>query len=445
MAKKRVMLVGALAAATLALSLAGCSSNSSSSNGGSTKGATLQYWASNQGTSLDNDKQVLTPVLADFTKQTGIKVNLTVIGWNDLQTKINTAITSGTGPDVVNIGNTWGPAFQATGAFVEFTGKNATAIGGTDKFATTALNAGSQADKTDKPTAVPLYGLAYGLYYNKALFSAAGIATPPATWEEFVSDAQKLTNKSAGVYGVAIAGASYTENVHFAFLTAAQNGGEFYNGSKPTFTSDAIVSGISRYLDLIGKDGVVNPDDAQKDSGSDPLTELAAGKAAMVLSQNNADATLLANGMTQADFGVTNLPWPDGTPAKNQISTFPAGIDIAVFKYTKNLDAALKFVKYMTSDSTQATLDKPYKALPVLKSAKPSFTDDATEAAVFTKAYNEQSKVLPQVSSEGDFESAVGKAVTNLIAEIAQGKTVSDSDIKQALADAQSTVEAAGN
>ena len=34
----------------------------------------MTYWASNQGTSLDNDKQVLSPELAKFTKATGIKV-----------------------------------------------------------------------------------------------------------------------------------------------------------------------------------------------------------------------------------------------------------------------------------------------------------------------------------------------------------------------------------
>ncbi|WP_027479137.1 ABC transporter substrate-binding protein [Gryllotalpicola ginsengisoli] len=439
MAKKRVMLVGALAAATVAIALSGCSSNSGSSD----KNVTLEYWASNQGTSLANDKKVLTPVLNKFTKQTGIKVNLTVIGWNDLQNKINTAISSNQGPDVVNIGNTWGPAFQASGAFVDLS-EHADAIGGLDKFATTALNAGSQKGKTDHPASVPLYGLAYGLYYNKALFKAAGITTPPTTWEEFVADAKKLTDPSKGQYGVAIAGASYTENVHFAFLTAAQNGAEFYDGDKPTFTSDAIVSGVQRYLDLIGKDKVVNPDDAQLDNGSDPLQELAQGKAAMVLSQNNADATLLSQGMKEGDYGVTNLPWPADTPAEDQISTFPAGINIAIFSYTQHLDQALKFVKYMTSEDTQATLDKPYKTLPVLKDASPSFTDDADEAKVFTTAYNEQSKVLPQVATEGDFESAVGKAVTNLIADIAQGKNVSASDIKKALSDAQTTVEAAG-
>lgn len=452
MATKRALLVGALAAASaIALTLSGCSGNSTSSpstssSGGTTSdsGVTLQYWASNQGSSLSNDVQVLTPVLKQFTAQTGIKVDLNVIGWNDLQTKITTAMSSGTGPDVVNIGNTWGPAFQASGAFVNFTGDNATAIGGTDKFATTAFDAGSQPDQTSNPASVPLYGLAYGLYYNKKLFAAAGIKSAPATWEQFVADAQKLTNKSKGVYGVGLAGASYTENIHFAFLTAAQEGGEFYNGTTPTFTTQPIISGIQRYLNLIGSDGVVNPADAQNANGSDPLNELASGKAAMVLSQNNADTTLKADGMSASDYGVAKLPWPAATPAANQISTFPAGINIAIFKYTKNLSAALKFVNFMTSASTQSELDKPYAALPVLKNATPSFTTNAQEAAVFTDAYNNHSKVLPQVATEGDFESAVGKAVTNLIAEIAQGKTVSTSDIQSALQSAQTTVQAAG-
>jgi multiple sugar transport system substrate-binding protein len=79
-------------AATVALSAmllgtAACSSGSSGSDGGSAGGkVTLKYWASNQGTSLANDKEVLTPVLAAFKKKTGIDVNMEVIGWPDLQT-----------------------------------------------------------------------------------------------------------------------------------------------------------------------------------------------------------------------------------------------------------------------------------------------------------------------------------------------------------------------
>jgi multiple sugar transport system substrate-binding protein len=89
-----------------------------------------------------NDKEVLTPVLADFTKKTGIKVNLEVIGWNDLQTRIQTAITSGQGPDALNIGNTWGVSLQATGGLLPFGAAEMKAIGGADKFVKAALETG---------------------------------------------------------------------------------------------------------------------------------------------------------------------------------------------------------------------------------------------------------------------------------------------------------------
>ena len=44
-----------------------------------------------------------------------------------------------------------------------------------------------------------------------------------------------------------------------------------------------------------------------------------------------------------------------------------AGINLSIFKNTKNPDGALKFVKFMTSKEQQKTLDKPFTALPVVK------------------------------------------------------------------------------
>src|SRR5205807_6553230 len=41
--------------------------------------------------------------------------------------------------------------------------------------------------------ALPLLADTYGLYYNKALFKAAGIAGAPKTMDELTADAKKLT------------------------------------------------------------------------------------------------------------------------------------------------------------------------------------------------------------------------------------------------------------
>ncbi|GAA4661193.1 sugar ABC transporter substrate-binding protein [Arthrobacter cryoconiti] len=427
----------AAAIAALAITATGCSggtSNSGSSDGG---GKTLTYWASNQGTSLDNDKAVLTPELKKFEDQTGIKVNLEVIGWNDLQTRIQTAVTSGQAPDVLNIGNTWAASLQSTGAFMPFDSAAFDAIGGKDKFVKTAMDTGGMPGQD--PTSVPLYGLAYGLYYNKAMFADAGL-TPPTTWEEMAADATKLT--SGDKYGFSLAAGSYTENSHFAFINAAQNGADFFDSAgKPTFASDGVVDGISRYLDLMQTNKAVNPSNAQYDNGTQAINDFATGKAAMILSQNNADSSIASQGMKNDAYGVVAFPAPKGG---KQIATMVAGINMSIFKNTKNKDAALQFVKFMTSEATQGTLDKSFAALPVLNGVTPSFTDNAAEAKTFSDIYSNKSKPLPLVAAEDQFESTVGKAMNQMFATIASGGTVSKADIKAALTTAQQAVEAAG-
>ena len=432
-------LVAAVAVSALGVSLAACGGNDSGDNstGGGGGNATLTYWASNQGTSLDNDKQVLTPVLEKFTQETGVKVNLEVIGWNDLQTRIQTAITSGQAPDVVNIGNTWAASLQATDAFLPFDGDAMDAIGGKDKFVPTALATGGK-EGTD-PTSVPLYGLAYGLYYNKAMFAAAGLQ-PPKTWEEMVTAAQKLTNPAKKQWGMALAAGSYTENVHFAFINAAQNKADWFNADgKPTFTGDGNVQGVLRYLDLMQKDKVANPSNAQYDNGTKSVNDFATKKVAMVINQNNADSSIVANGMKAGEYGVVPFPAPSGG---EQVASHVAGINLSIFKNTKSKDAALKFVKYMTDANTQTTLGKPFASLPVLKDAKPVFTTDATEAATFQDVYNTKSKPLPLVPAEDQFESTVGKAMNAMFAKIATGGTVTADDVKAALKTAEDQVAA---
>ncbi|MEW1808625.1 sugar ABC transporter substrate-binding protein [Pseudarthrobacter sp. NPDC080039] len=428
--------IAAMAMTTAACSGGGSSTTASSDSSGG--GKTLTYWASNQGTSLDNDKEVLTPQLEKFQQQTGIKVNLEVIGWNDLQTRIQTAVTSGQAPDVVNIGNTWAASLQSTGAFMPFDSSAMDAVGGKDKFVKTALDTGGAPGQD--PTSVPLYGLAYGLYYNKAMLSAAGLK-PPTTWEELVSDAKKLT--SGDKYGLALAAGSYTESAHFAFIDAAQNGADLFDSSgKPTFTSDGVVNGIKRYLDLMQTDKVVNVSNVQYDNGTKAVNDFATGKVAMIMNQNNADTSIQANGMKSSEYGVVPFPAPQGSPTK--VASHVAGINLSIFKNTKNKDAALQFVKFMTSTETQSALDQKFTALPVLKDATPNFTDNPDEAKTFATIYATQSKPLPLVASEDQFESTVGKAMNQMFSKIASGGTVSTSDIHSALDTAQQQVAAAG-
>src|SRR3954447_11110642 len=418
------MTVLALAAAT-----AGCGSNDSGSGSDS---KTLTYWASNQSPSLAEDKTNLAPVLKKFEQQTGIKVKLQVIGWPDLYSKILAATTSGQGPDVLNIGNTWAPSLQATGAFQPFTSKEFNAIGGKDKFVEAAVKTGGAVGKD--PTSVPYLGLVYGLYYNKKMFADAGLQ-PPTTWEELVADAKKLTNPSKKVYGMAMEGGSYTEGVHFAYIFGKQHGSDpFTSSGKPNFTSPGQVAGVKQYVDLMGANKVVNPSAAQYKNGPEAPGDFAKGKAAMLMSQNNANNTLQGDGMKSSEYGVVAIPAPSGG---QPVSSFVAGINLSIFKNTKNQQGALKFVKFMTSKPTQQTLDKPFTALPIVKGGTVNFTDNPDEAKTFKTVLETRSEPLPLVPAEAAYETNVGNAVNALVAQAATGKAVTDGDIKAALQEAQ--------
>ncbi|HEY2278775.1 MAG TPA: extracellular solute-binding protein, partial [Streptosporangiaceae bacterium] len=254
----------AAAAATVGLLAAACGGGTSngSSSSTSSKPATITYWASNQGANLQADYTALNPELKKFKQQTGITVKLQVVGWADLLNRILAATTSGQGPNVVNIGNTWSASLQATGAFLPFDSSTLSQVGGQSKFLASAFGSTGAAGKT--PVAVPIYSLAYGLYYNKAEFKAAGITSPPATWDQVVADGKKLTK--GGNYGLAIEGANPSENIHNVFVLSKQKGGSFFDAQgNPTFTTAANVAAVQQWVNFMGTDKIVNPGDAEYD------------------------------------------------------------------------------------------------------------------------------------------------------------------------------------
>ena len=172
----RTAAVAAIAAArSRSRSARAGAATTAAASSGAVKGQTIEYWASNQGATIDQDKQVIKEAAARFKKESGVTVKFKVIPWSDLWNNITTATTSGKGPDVLNIGNTWSASLQATGAFMPFNGDTLKTIGGKDKFLQTSYSASGAPGKT--PTSVPLYGLSYALFYNKKLFKDA---EPPA-------------------------------------------------------------------------------------------------------------------------------------------------------------------------------------------------------------------------------------------------------------------------
>lgn len=432
---KRSLAAMTAIAALLAGMLTGCATSAEDAN-------TITYWASNQGKSPEQDMAILKPRLAQFTRETGIKVNVEVIGWSELLNRILGAATSGVGPDVVNLGNTWAASLQATGAFVPFDDETMRQLGGRDRFLESSMSSTGMAGEV--PTSVPLYGLAYGVFYNKQLFAEAGVR-PPKTWQEFIQVAQKLTDPEHGRWGLTLPGASYTENSHFAFMFSRWEGTHLIGANGPDFASPEAVTAVKRYLDLMAKHRVASPSNAEVGESSEAASEFTNGHAAMLIAQNSVIPTLRENGMSDEQWGVFRLPAPRPLPAGAQpVATHVAGSNIAVFADSPKRDKAMRLVRFLTSEKVQAELNEKYGTLPVVKDAydAPAFHTPKNE--VFTEVLTDYSEPAPMIPTEAHFETTVGAAMRDLFARIATGREVTEADIRAALTDAEQKMRGTG-
>jgi ABC-type glycerol-3-phosphate transport system substrate-binding protein len=430
---RRIRAAAAGAVTISLLTAATACGGGSSSDGSNASPKTLTYWASNQGASIEIDKKVLAPELAKFEKDTGIKVKLEVVPWTDLLNRILTATTSGQGPDVLNIGNSWSASLQATGALLPWDAKNFAKIGGKDRFVDSAL--GSTGAEGKDPAAVPLYSMAYALYYNKQMFADAGIANPPATWDELVADGKKISK--GGKWGLGAEGSNASENIHHAFVFAKQHGADFFTADgKADFTNDGVVAAVKQYVDLMAKDKIIAPGNAEY-AQNQSVSDFAKGKNAMLLWQSAA-ANLKSQGMADDAYGIAPVPVQSGTPGTGtNVNSMVAGINLAVFKNTKNLDGATKFVKFLTSDAEQKILNGAYTSIPPVKTAQTDTAFNSPSNAVLKDTLAKSAAALPQVADESQFETAVGTAIKGLFADAAGGRAVTTASVKAALEKAQ--------
>ena len=85
-----------------------------------------------------------------------------------------------------------------------------------------------------------------------------------------------------------------------------------------------MIAGVKQYTDLLASK-VVNPSSVQYKNGPEAPGDFAKGKAAMLMSQNNADNTLQADGMKSSEYGVVAIPTPAGSPApRTSPASWPA-------------------------------------------------------------------------------------------------------------------------
>ena len=336
-----------VAVAGLIVAAAGCGSSSSSSTG---KTIDITYW-----TQSTNSQINYLDHWFNSTHQ-GIKVQGEYIASADETTaKEVAALKSNTEPNVV-IGQDPSalPLLAESGKVVP-------------------LNSELTADTKDlypgikaslyykgKELGIALGGVGdYILFYNKTDFAAAGITSPPATWNQLVSDAIKVSDPAQHRYGIYIPwGVSEWISYDWESLLWA-DGGQFLNSSdtKVAFDSPAGVAALTTWVDLVRKDDAA-PTTSYAEAGSyDGAPAFASNVVAMIV-----EGQWALSEFKGINYGVAEIP--AGTSGHSA-----AGIGVGVASVfdkgsTAVNNAAIEFVNWLGAPAEGAYFTAESSGLP---------------------------------------------------------------------------------
>ena len=200
--------------------------------------------------------------------------------------------------------------------------------------------------------AVPFQRSTAVLYWNRKAFAEAGLDPKkyPKTWNEMVAYGKAVTKKDASGrvvrWGVGIPGNVGSAQWLFGAL-GAQNGVRLMNdaGNKTDLTNPKVVEALKFWVDLNKVHGIHPP--GIQEWGTTP-SDFLEERIAMVWTTTGNLTNLRAN--AKFDFGLA--PYP-GNPTPASVL---GGGNLYIFKKAPaaEKEAALKFIKFLTSDEILA-------------------------------------------------------------------------------------------
>ncbi|MEE1801981.1 sugar ABC transporter substrate-binding protein [Streptomyces sp. JV176] len=327
------------ASVALTALLAGCSG----AGGGSSAGGddTLNVLMVNNPQMVDLQK-----LTADnFTKETGIKVNFTVLPENDVRDKITQDFSNQAGQyDVATISNFEVPFFAKNGwlhALDEYTEKDTKFDQGDIlKPLSDSLTA-----EDGKLYGQPFYGESSFLMYRKDVFEAKKLTMPDKpTWQQVADLAAKADGAEKGMKGICLRGLPGWGEV-IAPLTTVVNtmGGTWFTKDwEAQLDSPEFTRATQFYVDLVREHGEAG---APQAGYAECLNNMTQGKSAMWYDATAGAGSLEAKGSpVKGKIGYVPAP-VDKTDSSGWLYTWAWGMQKASSK-TEN---AWKFISWASS------------------------------------------------------------------------------------------------
>jgi multiple sugar transport system substrate-binding protein len=343
----------------LALVLTGCGGSDDS---GSAKVTSIKLVAAEY--SKEHTAAFWNAFATKYQEKTGIKLEVQVVSWNDIDQQSSTMVQNGNPPDILNL--------------------NVYASYAADNLLYSADEVLSSNVKSDLLDAFvksgtysgKLYGMpdlssARALFYNKDLFTQAGIAAPPKTWQEFTDDAKKISALGGDTVGYAMPLGPEESQAEFS-IWLVNNGGDWRSGGKWSINSDKNLATLQFLKKLAVDDKVTqnNPGKTNRTDGAFALFK--SGKAGMVVGFSPLAAGLDTD--KKVNYGIAPMPTNGGLAPQ----TYGVTDYLMAFKKNGNQDAVKAFYDLYYSPDQVNTFIKAEGFLPVTKSGLQVFSSDAS-------------------------------------------------------------------
>jgi multiple sugar transport system substrate-binding protein len=274
---------------------------------------------------------IMQDLIEDFeARNPSISVRFETLTWQSGYEKIVMAFSSGTVPDLLEVGSTWLPKFSEEGAIEDVTSMTADLADG--------LMMWDLATFGGRRLGLPWLIGTRVLFYNKTLFAGAGLSpdSPPVTWSQMLGAARAIHDPDRGIYGFGMnAGERYI--LYKKFMPFAWgNGGSILSEDMTTCLLDSPqnLEALEFYMELKGSSILER---------QDMIDEMfKQGKVGMMIS-GGWNLKRIPEDAPDVDFGVALIPKPD---ASGTHASF-AGAEILVLPKGSRTEPAMRLARFL--------------------------------------------------------------------------------------------------
>ncbi|GHF63702.1 ABC transporter substrate-binding protein [Streptomyces thermodiastaticus] len=291
---------------------------------------------------------------AHFTKETGIKVNFTVLPENDVRDKISQDFANQAGQyDVATLSNYEIPIYARNGWLHPLDDYVAEDKAFDQQDVLEPMRESLTGDD-GKLYGEPFYGESSFLMYRKDVFAAKGLTMPAhPTWQQVAELAAKVDGARPGMRGICLRGLPGWGEL-MAPLTTVVNtfGGTWFDKDwKAHLDSPEFVKATKFYVDLVRAHGESG---AAQSGFAECLNNLTQGKVAMWYDATSAAGSLEAKGSpVKGKIGYVPAP-VERTESSGWLYTWAWGIQ----KASRNADKAWRFVSWASSKEYEELVGK---------------------------------------------------------------------------------------